>query len=123
MSQLFPFPPYRLITQAFPPFLVVHANKAFFAYSELQPQDVIGKPVEEIVKVKDINAVISESKHGKDSAFGSVGVKNCVVQVMPVATQSVSHLLVQIQDDDPTAFAIAAIRSAKHTNVLVGCVG
>jgi hypothetical protein len=103
---------------------VVHANKAFFAYSELRPQDVIGKPVEEIVKVKDINAVISESKHGKDSAFGSVGVKNCVVQVMPVATQSVSHLLVQIQDDDPTAFfLIAAIRSAKHTNVLVGCVG
>lgn len=104
---------------------MVHANKSFFTYSDLPPHDVISKPVEEIVKVKDINAVISESKHGKDqgSAFGTVGMKHCLVQVMPVATQSISHLLVQIRDNDPTAFAIAAIRSAKHANVLVGCVG
>jgi hypothetical protein len=107
--------------------LVVHANKAFFAYSDLPPQDVINKPLGEIVKGKDVDAIISESRHGKDngSAFGTVGVKNCQVEVVPVATQSMSHLLVlvQIHDNDAAAFAMAAISAAKHANVLVGCVG
>ena len=107
--------------------MVVHANKAFFAYSNLPPQDVINKPIGEIVKVKDVDAIISEPRHGKDHgpAFGTVGVKNCFVKVMPVATQSMSPLLklVQIYDNDPAAFAMAAISAAKHNNVLVGCVG
>jgi hypothetical protein len=121
----------RLISQACPPFLVVHANKAFFAFSELTSQDVIGKPVEEIVQVytKDVKDMISEStsKHVKEPGFanGMLGTKRCQVQVKPVANQSLSHVLVQIHEEgslDLVVFNNTSITS-NHANILVGCVG
>ena len=115
----------RLICQAISPFAVIHANRAFFTYSGLSPEDVIGKPVDATIQVNDVKDIINESIHVKDSDFATcmLGNKSCQVQIKPVASHSTSHLLVQIYSDDAAAFAKAAISVAKNTNVLVGCVG
>jgi hypothetical protein len=78
-----------------------------------------------IVLVKDVKDIINESKHvsNPDFATGMLGNMTCQVQVKPVASHCMSHLLVQIYSDDAAAFAKAAISAAKHANVLVGCVG
>ncbi|KAI2496703.1 hypothetical protein MHU86_17799 [Fragilaria crotonensis] len=115
----------QLVCQSISPFAIIHANRAFFTYSGLSPQDVIGKPIDAIILVKDVNDVINESKRVSDPDFatGMLGNKSCQVQFKPVASHCMSHLLVQIYSDDAAVFAKAAISAAKHANVLVGCVG
>ena len=115
----------RCVCQSLSPFAIIHANRAFFTYSGLSPQDVIGKPIDAIIQVKDVKDIINESKHASDPDFatGMLENKSCQVQFKPVASHCMSHLLVQIYSDDAAAFAKAAISAAKHANVLVGCVG
>jgi hypothetical protein len=105
--------------------VIIHANRAFFTYSGLAPQDVIGKPVDALILVNDVKNIVDNSIHVKDPDFasGMLGSKSCQVQIKPVASHSMSHLLVQIYSDSAAAFAKAAISVAKNTNVLVGCVG
>ena len=103
----------------------MHANKAFFTFSHLCTVDIIGKSLEDVVRFEHVQEVISKSMNDDEPDFTTVmlGDKRCQVQVKPVLSQSISHVVVQIYSDDAAAFAKAAISAAKHRNVLVGCVG
>lgn len=125
---------HRILSQGRPPFLVVHANKAFFGFSELSSKDVIGKPVEEVIKMgkntDDLRSLANYASPKKPGfTNGTLGDKTCQIQVQPVATPagSMSHVLVQVQSQSSFNAGLVGNRSFdsrnKHCHVLVGTVG
>jgi len=128
---------------AMPPFCVVHANKAFCEMSGLVSGDVIGKPVESVLRV-------NRSSPGSDAGFVPssdaltttlvlANQKLCTVDLVPITDRfrnpsgGMSHILVQlhyqgVEDSSDTKGLTGSLLSKNldipgHHNRVVGTVG
>ena len=90
---------------AFPPFCVVHANKAFCELSGLGSTDIIGKPVETLLHVNQYPVTTSRSPASSDAQTFSfvLANKHFTLDLIPVRDKfrnpsgGMSHLLMQLQ--------------------------
>ena len=90
---------------AFPPFCVVHANKAFCELSGLGSTDIIGKPVESLLHANQYPVTTAPSPASSSAlpAFFVLANKHCTLNLIPVTDKfrnpsgGMSHLLVQLQ--------------------------
>ena len=89
----------RIVCQSTPPFAIVHVNKAFLQLSHVESDEVIGFPVETIVR----------NVHGDDEYWSGEllgDAKPCQIRVVPVVDRSnqsrqtryprLSHILVVV---------------------------
>jgi PAS domain-containing protein len=91
-----------------PPFCVVHANRAFCIFSGLSSGDIIGKPVESLLRVvvDQDTRVLSLTVSGTLSSNFIFSKKPCQLHVIPVTEKfrnprgGMSHLLVKVQARD-----------------------
>ncbi|KAL3924389.1 MAG: hypothetical protein SGILL_001079 [Bacillariaceae sp.] len=96
----------QIIALSTPPFSIVHANKAFCEVSGLTHADVIGKPVDEILRMEqDIPSALRgiDSPPPLKSRFRISDQKACQIHVDPITdrsqnTRGMTHILVKIDN-------------------------
>lgn len=113
----------QIVTQASPPFCVVHVNKAFL--TKYGTTEIIGKPIENLFQLVDD----TDEMYQIGNIFGN---RSCRLKVTPVVDRSrkrqrlsisfMSHILVEFED----ARTIAVIETSNETsneNSMFGTVG